>query len=74
MARVCRPPQATSLAIQRSSVASAFELFAGGDMFIGTSIGCPVVTFLPYPSRPWSPRPNCHGKTELSQANQLKVR
>lgn len=31
----------------------------GGGIVIGTSAGFPVVTFRPYPKRPWSPRPNC---------------
>lgn len=62
IARVWRPPQATSLAFQCPSASLPLRLLGGG-ISIGTSIGWPVVTFLPYPSRPWSPRPNCQQKT-----------
>jgi len=63
IARVWRPPHATNLAHHRPR-APLPRIFGGG-RFIGTSIGCPVVTFLLYPSRPWSPRPNWKRKTDF---------
>lgn len=72
IARVWRPPQATSLAIQRPSAPS--PAFLGAGIFIGTSIGWPVVTFLPYPRRPWSPRPNCQYQNQPSRMIDYHVK